>query len=165
MPSPSTSSRCGHCGGALRADAPWCTLCLTPTGPVHAPEPQPLPAPSPVMPGFASARPAVLDPLTAPLELLLGEPGTATGSGPATSGAAPSWPCASCSTPNALDRAVCATCGAGFLAAVARDEPPLLALPLVGDVTGWTKLHWLAVGVVLLLLGLVVIVAGGALLG
>lgn len=131
--------RCGHCGGSVRAGAPWCTLCLTPTrAAVAVPEP-------PVRP----VRP----------------------SRPRGKHAAPSdedlavWPCATCDSPNPLEASACTTCGAGFLEAVARAEPPLLVLPGVGDASRLGRLHWTGLGAALLLVLLVVLVAGGALLG
>lgn len=154
------SHRCEHCGGSVRDGAPWCTLCLTPTG---AHEQQP----------FLDA-PQAVDPLTAPLELVAPElvaPELVRTSRPRGKHAAPSdedlaaWPCATCESPNPLDAAVCTTCGAGFLAAVAGTEPPLLVLPWLGDVSRLSKLHWAGIGVGLLLVLLAVIVGVGALLG
>ena len=166
------SSRCGHCGGSVRVGAPWCTLCLTPTGPAGGPEP--LTAPEQVPPVTTSA--GEIDPLTAPLELVLGATTTARTAGTAVTAAAPAaptrprhaaaptWPCTSCSTENALELTTCVTCGAGFLAA-ARNDAPLLALPVVGDITrlGRGQRFALAAGVAFVFLLLTFLV--GLLLG
>ena len=62
----------------------------------------------------------------------------------------PTWPCTVCGTANSLDLDLCAGCGAGCMAA-ARDERPLLELPVVGDITRLARgqRFALAAGVVL----------------
>lgn len=58
---------------------------------------------------------------------------------PASAPAAPrglgGWPCSGCGAVNAVELDACAACGTGFLAGLRREEPPLLVLPGVGDVT------------------------------
>jgi len=102
-----------------------------------------------------------LDPLTAPLDLLL--------AAAAVPAAEPSWPCAACQTANRLDAAVCTGCGAGFLDVVRLAEPPLMTLPFVGDVSRLTKgqLLGLALAVVTAVLTAVLTVTllAGVLLG
>jgi hypothetical protein len=56
------------------------------------------------------------------------------------------WPCSSCSSANALDQDHCGACGTAFLADVARSEPPLLVLPVVGDVGRLSRTHRVLVG-------------------
>jgi hypothetical protein len=63
-----------------------------------------------------------------------------------------------------MERSTCASCGAGFLAA-AKDDGPLLELPVVGDITrlGRGQRFALAGGVVLAFIVLTLLV--GLLLG
>jgi len=127
------TTACPACGGALRPEATWCSLCFFDFRSAAAPA---APAPEPVtqVPAYG-----VLDPLTAPL-LDLAVPPVAPlavpqvvvpAEPPAGEDPQPSWPCARCGGSNALDSPVCATCGAGFLAHAL--EKPRLVLPLVGD--------------------------------
>jgi hypothetical protein len=120
---------CPACGAAVRPESPWCTLCYADLRPKPEPEPEPAPVdpvpapePAPVHPVPAASQPAIpaqaADPLTAPLAALDG----------------PTWPCSACGTPNPMERETCSACGVGFLAG-ARDESPLLELPVVGDMT------------------------------
>ena len=148
---PPAGTRCPSCAATLRAGAPWCTLCYAdlrppppePPADVRPESPAP-PAPATPLPA-AHARPAPdLDPLTAPLEALLGLP-------------APTWPCATCGAANALTDSVCAACGAGFLAGLRGAEGPLLELPVVGDLGAMSRAQrlGLAAGVVLAVIALV----------
>jgi ribosomal protein L40E len=144
---------CPACGAALRPDAPWCTLCYADLRPKPPePEPQPEPQPEPVVQAPAP------DPLTDPLPDLLA-PALST---PTIEG--PTWPCTTCGGVNPMDRDTCASCGAGFLAA-AKDESPLLELPVVGDITrlGRGQRFALAGGVVLAFVLLTLLI--GVLLG
>lgn len=114
-------SRCPSCAAAVRPDAPWCTQCYAALA-VPARETVPaIPAPrrAEAPPRHAKA------PVPAP---------------PAT------WPCTACATANplALDR--CATCDTPFLADLAREEPPLLVLPVVGDVARLSRTVRVALG-------------------
>lgn len=129
-------SACPACGASVRPDAPWCTLCYAdlrpapaPVAPPAPPEPVPVAAPEP-------------DALAGPLA------GPPAGALPPVS--RPTWPCTVCGTANSLDLDLCAGCGAGFMAA-ARDDAPLLELPVVGDITrlGRGQRFALAAGVVL----------------
>ncbi len=52
---------------------------------------------------------------------------------PAASVADRTWPCTGCGTANPWDLVACESCGLGFLAAVHSQTPPLLVLPVVGD--------------------------------
>ncbi len=99
-------------------------------------------------------------PLVAPLTL---PAGLEVDPAPATA-AAPSWPCTACGTANPFDLDVCSSCGQAFLSG-ARDEAPLLVLPVVGDLTkmGRGQRLGLAAGLVLAFLALVLLV--GLLLG
>jgi hypothetical protein len=128
-PAPAPATPCPHCGGAVRADAPWCTQCWTDLRP--APEPVAVPAPAPAPPAATSGD---------------------AGAAPARRGLG-GWPCSRCGATNAVELDACAACGTGFLAGLRRDEPPLLALPGVGDVTRLTRGQrlGLAGGVVLLM--------------
>ena len=126
------SDRCPSCGAAVRPGDPWCTLCWTDLRPKPAPPPPPVPAPvtAPVAapvgagyvpaaqtgaPGMAGpAQPAGLltapvDPLTAPLAAVLGQPLAADPGAPA-----PTWPCVECGERNALDRDTCGVCTTPF---------------------------------------------------
>jgi len=98
-------TRCPHCGAALRPDAPWCTLCYADL------------RPAPVVPVAAAPAPA---PAPVVAAVPSGKPG---------------WPCTACGTPNDVERGTCATCGLPFLAGLRESEPPLLELPVVGDLT------------------------------
>lgn len=139
MADPRTPAACPLCAAAVRPGAPFCTLCYT--------DLRPEPALVPVQPLVTATQP---DPLTAPLHVLTGAPLTT---------ADPVWPCGACGTANPLDEAVCRSCGSQFLAAVREDEPPLLALPVVGDVSRLSRLQGvaLAVGVVGALLAVLVV--------
>ena len=59
------------------------------------------------------------------------------------------WPCTTCSHPTDLALAACEACGTPFLAA-ARDTPPSVVLPVVGDLLALSPARRtvLAVGVV-----------------
>jgi hypothetical protein len=73
---------------------------------------------------------------------------------------APTWPCTACGTANPLDRDACVSCGSGFLAG-ARNEAPLLDLPVVGDLTKLSRVQRFALagGVVLAFLLLTVLIS------
>jgi hypothetical protein len=128
--------RCPHCRGAVRADAQWCTQCWADLRP--APEPAVV-APVPALP--------------AP-----GQPVDATTPRSAGLGG---WPCANCGATNGVELDACAACGSGFLAGLKRDEAPLLALPVVGDITRLSRGQrlGLAAAVVLLVALLVAVVS------
>ena len=143
---------CPKCGASVRPDAPWCTLCYADLRP-KPPEPEPVAAPPP-----APVAPPAPDPLTDPLT------GPLPGPLPPVVSTGPTWPCAACGAANPMDLDTCAACGAGFLSG-ARDESPLLELPVVGDITQmprWQRFV-LAGGVVLVFVVLTLLV--GFLLG
>jgi hypothetical protein len=79
------------------------------------------------------------------------------GSAPRLERATAGWPCSGCGTVNGVELDACAACGTGFLAGLKRDEPPLLVLPGVGDLTRLSRGQrlGLALGVVLLFVLLV----------
>ncbi|HWG94610.1 MAG TPA: hypothetical protein VNU66_10335, partial [Mycobacteriales bacterium] len=139
------------CRGAVRPDAPWCTQCWADLRPAPEPEPeQPEPAPAAAPAGPRHGAPEHLP--------VPGAPAAATGE-------APGWPCGTCGAVNGLDLDACAACGAGFLTALRAEEPPLLVLPGVGDVTrlGRGQRLALAAGVALvlaLLVGLLGLLTG-----
>ncbi len=117
----------------MAADAPWCSLCLTPR---RAPEPAPPPVP--VAAALAATNAALYAPVTRAAPTADAPAGSTAGltTGPAT-GAARTWPCHRCgeAVPLALD--VCPACGGAFLGGAA--DLPVLSLPLVGDLTGRSK--------------------------
>ena len=112
----------------MRAGAPWCTLCLTPTA-SREPEPMTPPAPQP-----PPAGPVEL--VAVPVDAQAPVPG--------------GWPCTACGHPNALDVSACAVCGSGFLARLSAEDAPALKLPVVGDMRRFQR------GQPFVLLGLVV---------
>jgi predicted nucleic acid-binding Zn ribbon protein len=83
------------------------------------------------------------DPLTAPLEAVTG----------------PSWPCSACGTVNPMAQDTCSSCGQHFLHA-ARQQGPLLDLPVIGDITRLERgqRFALAFGVVLVVIALTLLV-------
>jgi ribosomal protein L40E len=123
---PRTTS-CPSCGAALRADAPWCTLCYTNLRPKPAPEPAPAGAPLTAPPTALYGEPSA-DPLTQPLIDLLPRAETPVA-------AEPTWPCSLCDALNPLVDTHCGTCGKPFLAAVQQEQAPLLVLPVIGDIS------------------------------
>lgn len=158
-PAPRTvlGASCAVCGAGMRPGAPWCTLCLSPTAdpaPASAAPPAPLAPPAPVAP----VDPLV-DPLTAPLHVLLGQP--AVPPAPRAAG----WPCAACGHTNDLEAGACHACGSPFLSALAAEEAAALRVPLVGDLRELTSRQRgmlnLAVGLgVLLLVSVLTLLAG-----
>jgi hypothetical protein len=77
------------------------------------------------------------DPLTAPAEafgLPSRRPAALVPQRPSTS-----WPCSACGHDNPLNAGVCGACGSAFLSGVRKSEGPLLALPVVGDITRLTR--------------------------
>lgn len=117
--------RCPSCGAAVRADAPWCSLCYTDL----RPRPEPVAAPP------RHARPDLdtgpdrepdLDPLTAPLELLLRAPGDPLPPPPAPTAGAARWPCTACGEQNPMEETTCAACGTAFLDGLRAEARPLL---------------------------------------
>ena len=142
---------CPACGAAVRPESPWCTLCYADLRPKAEPEPEPLPEAQPQpepQPLPVPAQPAP-DPLSDPLAPPLVP----------TPAPAATWPCTTCGAANAMERDTCAGCGAGFLAA-ARNDAPLLELPVVGDITRLSRgmRFALAGGVALAFLLLIVLV-------
>jgi hypothetical protein len=144
------TGRCPKCGAAVRIGDPWCTLCYADLRP-----PAPDPVPEPALPPEAAVdeapayRPLPVsgpDPLTAPLDVV-----TSPVSGP-------SWPCPACGTVNPMADDVCSTCGRHFLAG-ARDDSPLLELPVIGDITKLSRGHrvGIAIGAVLAIVILTVL--------
>ena len=148
------TGRCPSCGAAVRVGDPWCTLCyadLRPAPPVVEPvvespapsqEVGPLEEPSAYRPSPVGGP----DPLTAPINVV------------ASPIAGPSWPCPACGTVNPMADDVCSACGRHFLAG-ARDDSPLLELPVVGDITKLSRgsRFGIAFGVILAFIFLTVI--------
>lgn len=158
-------SACPRCGAGVRADAPWCTQCflslrqapvpVAPAVPVQAPAPVAL-VPAPV--------PSGVDPLTAPLHAVVGDPLLAPGAGapaeaPADATVERTWPCAACGSANGFDLDACNACGQGFLASLAGGGGSLV-LPVVGDLATMSKAKRMGVafGAVLALMLLVLVV-------
>jgi len=137
---PRAELRCPHCRGALGAQAQWCTQCWADLRP-------PPPASEP---GSAAVDPAVevVDDGAASSRIRLPAP---------RAGDAGGWPCSGCGQTNPVELMTCAACGTGFLADLRRQSGPVLALPLVGDVTLLSRGQrmGLAGGVVLLLMLLI----------
>lgn len=77
---------------------------------------------------------------------------------PAPDGATPAparvpggWPCSGCGASNPVELDACAACGLGFLSGLKKTEPPLLVLPVVGDLTKLSRAQRLgAAGAVVL---------------
>jgi hypothetical protein len=148
-----TGLRCPRCGAFARAESQWCTLCYADLRP--APEPVAVAVPV----GAAGSATADIDPLTAPLDVVvrgrhaapLADPsGEAAGSTPDKG-----WPCASCDTVVSFDDSVCPTCGTGFLDG-ARGEPDLVQR--LGSKGLATSTQWLIIlggsfGIIALLIG------------
>lgn len=138
--------RCPACAARVVAGAPWCTQCFHAFGPPRVAVPAQPTAPPPV-------TPTVTPPVTpAPAR----EPGAVEGA--VTGEVEPTWPCTSCGEPNAMSLAACTVCGAGFLAAARAQEPPLLDLPGVGDLTRLSRAQRLG-------LAALVVAAAGTLTG
>jgi hypothetical protein len=115
----------------VRPAAPWCLLC------------------------HSDLRPAAV-----PVAIAVPAAGTAanpTGSEESPGRTPPVWPCGVCAADNAIDAAVCASCGAGFLAALRGDGHRVLILPLVGDITRLGRTSRLLLAVVVGLIGSLVI--------
>ena len=96
------------------------------------------------------------DPLTAPAEAL-GLPPRRPASVVAHAVPPPavrspaSWPCSACGHVNAISAGVCGACGSAFLSGVRQAEGPLLALPVVGDLTRLQRSQRLGVAFVVML--------------
>ncbi len=153
---------CPSCGAALRPGQPWCTLCYADLRPSE-PEPEVADEPVAVAPSeVVAVAPDPLD-LSTPLDLVGRAPVTLPADLSPTVGLepapGPAWPCTTCGAANSFDRDVCGSCGSAFLAA-ARDEGPLLELPVVGDLTrlGRAQRLGLAAGLVVAFLAVVLIV-------
>jgi hypothetical protein len=82
-------------------------------------------------------RTAEVDPLTAPLlDVVLRGPAAADVAAPSRK---VGWPCARCQTVNDLDAQLCSLCGGGFLSAVSQDSKVTLVLPVVGDISSYSR--------------------------
>lgn len=114
------TDRCPSCGASVRPGDPWCTLCWTDLRPAPPP---PAPVPAPVAPTapVVTTTPYAVDPLTAPLTTVLGEPEPAVDDEPVF---VATWPCVECGAANALDRDACGVCTAPFGGRVARLPDP-----------------------------------------
>ena len=118
------NERCPSCSAAVRSDDPWCTLCWTDLRPAPPPPPAPEPAHQPVAVVASPAHAAIsvggpaVDPLTAPLPVVLGEAPAAPAAPTAT------WPCVECGAQNSLDLDRCGTCTAPFGGRISRLEDP-----------------------------------------
>lgn len=99
---------CPACGAGVRPGAPWCTQCYAALTP---PDPEPTRASDVLAPAVPAPR--------------ADQPADGV----------PTWPCTGCGTANPMSADACEECGQGFLAQVRTEEPPLLALPGLGDVT------------------------------
>lgn len=138
-PAARADQRCPHCRGAIRSDAQWCTQCWADLRP----------APEPVV-----AAPALVPAGAAPG---IGLP-SAAAPGVAARPRHRGWPCSGCGEINAVELDACVACGTGFLAGLRAEEPPLLALPVVGDVTRLSRAQRLAMaGAVVLVFALLTV--------
>lgn len=139
LQSSGTPLRCPACSASVRPGAPWCTQCYADLRPPAAASSPAAPAAPSAAPSLPPAAPATSPAAPVPAQRLL-------------PGDEPVWPCASCSTPNPITLDTCATCGAGFLAALRTTEEPLLVLPVVGDLGALSRGQrlGLAAGVVVL---------------
>jgi hypothetical protein len=126
------AERCPSCGATVRPVDPWCTLCwadLRPKPEPVAPQPAapisafPAVVPAATVPGAPPQAVATVDPLTAPLGALLGQPLAADPAAPS----AATWPCVECGAANALDLDACGTCTAPFGGRVSRLPDPQAA--------------------------------------
>ena len=130
------TGRCPKCGATIRVGDPWCTLCYADLRPAAAPA-EPPPAPS------AAAGPSAAEPSYSAAVVTGPDPVAA----PAQAAAGPSWPCAACGTNNPIALDVCGGCGLPFLSGLREQEPPLLTLPMVGDVSRLSRGQRLALAV------------------
>ena len=138
--------RCPHCRGAVRPEAPWCTQCWA--------DLRPPPEPVAATPPPAPASPV---PVAGPLTPAVGAD--------ARPSAARGWPCSGCGETNAVELDACAACGTGFLAGLRKEAGPVLALPVVGDITRLSRAQRLGmsaafVAVFLLLIALLGLIPG-----
>jgi hypothetical protein len=130
------TDRCPQCRGLVRPDAAWCTQCWTDLRPVAAAGPEPVVAAAPAVGPGAGGPGAQRSP----------QPG--------------GWPCSGCGASNAVELDRCAACGLGFLSGLSKSEPPLLVLPVVGDLAVLSRAQRLGVaGVVVLLVVLLTALA------
>ena len=129
------TDRCPQCRGLVRQDAQWCTQCWTDLRPAPAPPPEP----EPVV--------AAVQPVEAPTAQRAPQPG--------------GWPCSGCGASNPVELSSCAACGLGFLSGLKKTEPPLLVLPVVGDLAKLSRGQRLgAAGAVVLLVVLLTALVG-----
>jgi len=138
-----TRTACPSCGGRLRPEATFCGQCYADFRP-----PPPAPAvPLAPAPTAAYGTPAP-DPLTAPLldvVLPVTVPAQATApvhlSSPAAKpGKTPTgWPCSRCEAVNDFTDVLCTVCGSPFLAKVAEETKVTLVLPVVGDLSRYSR--------------------------
>jgi hypothetical protein len=124
-PSVDQDRRCPRCGALVSADAQWCGQCFTALDePVQAGEPASQDAP---------AAPTVGELVPAGGGVPASEPaGTAAGA-PRT---APTWPCPTCGTDNAIELDACAVCGTPFAALMRQDDRPPEIAPK--DALAWS---------------------------
>ena len=108
------NERCPSCAAVVRAGDPWCTLCWTDLRPAPAPVVG-VPA-QPAAPALHAVAAPSVDPLSAPLAVLLGE---AAAPAPA---AVVTWPCVQCGAANSMDLDTCATCTTPFGGRIKRLE-------------------------------------------
>lgn len=151
-PAPRAGLRCPHCRGAVGPQAQWCTQCWAdlrprPEPPAAQPASQPASQPGDLRePAPAGAGAASGADLPAP------RPGGGRG-----------WPCSGCGETNAVELMVCAACGTRFLAGLSKESPPVLALPLVGDLTLLSRAQRLALAAGVVLLAMLLIALLGLL--
>jgi hypothetical protein len=139
---PRADLRCPHCRGAVRPQAPWCTQCWADLRPPPEPPAAPPVVAAPDLPAVPAG--VAVEPGASPADRLRG------------------WPCSGCGETNDVELTACVACGTGFLAGLSKESGPVLALPVVGDLTLLSRGQrlGLATGVVLvamlmiLLLGL-----------
>lgn len=113
------NERCPSCAAVVRAGDPWCTLCWTDLRPAPA-VPPPAPAaeaPLVAVPAVAVAAPVtyapLVDPLSAPLAVVLGQAPVATPP-VAPEATTATWPCVQCGAANPIDLDTCAACTTPF---------------------------------------------------
>jgi hypothetical protein len=120
----------------VRRDATFCGQCYADF------RPAPAPAPVTAAPTAAYGTPAP-DPLTAPLlDVVLPAQVPVQPTGPAPAPAPKKdagWPCTRCGVVNALTDTSCSVCSSPFLAAVSEETRVSLVLPVVGDISRYSR--------------------------
>jgi hypothetical protein len=152
------ASACPSCGAAAKAEATFCGQCYADFRP--PPPPPVVAAPAVVAPAQRAAYGVPgADPLTAPLlDVVLpvaapaaAAPGAVVNPLPVK---VPTWPCTRCDTANPIDASICSLCGGGFLAVVSEQGRISMKLPVVGDISRYSRGQraGIAIGALLVLL-------------